>query len=1012
MVKKRIKRILLNSVFLAALVLSLAPVPVLADSPSPPAQGWTIVDTTVADFSTGTPGANTYVAQTADGEVLLAPTVGAEFSGSVLPVDWSSAAWGSGGTAAVSGGALIVDGAWAGTGSLYGPGRSLEFVASFSGDANQHVGFGETVGAGPWALFSTSSDGTLHARTTNWGYRRSVDTTISGDWLDVPHRYRIDWNTAGVVFTIDGAQVASHAVSITGSMRPLVSDYDVGDDSLCVDWLRMGPYAALGTFVSRVFDVGEAVDWLNLSRTVTRPANTTLSFQTRSGNTPIPDGSWSAWAAVGGSGNIASPSGQYIQYRVTLSTTDPQVSPVMEEVVITYAAVPQADLELGKSVNDAKPNVDDDITFTILLTNEGPDTATNVEVSDPLPAGLSYVSDDSGGTYHPATGVWDVGSLPSGGTVTLSITATVEGPGTFLNIAQVSAADQFDPDSTPGNDEPSEDDKDTAVVTTQEADLSLTKGVNDARPNVGDDVAFTVVLTNDGPDTATNVKVSDPLPAGLSYASDDSGGTYHPATGVWDVGNLPSGGTVTLTIIATVEDYGTFLNVAQVSAADQFDPDSTPGNDDPLEDDQDVAILHVELVADLAVIKVGFPDLVIVGNVLTYTILVNNNGPADATGVMLTDVLPADVTFGSVTPSQGSCSGTGVVICALGNVANGVTATVTIVVTPTATGTITNTASVVGNEFDPDTINNRATASVSVIRPAIRIAKTPDTQTVPSGSSVAFTIAVTNTGDVVLTNVTVSDRLAPDCETNLGSLDAGASSSYNCTVTSVTAGFTNSATVTGTPPVGAEVTDTDTARVHVGSAPAPASSTIYLPIIIMSDHTFHAHAPDLVVEHIIATDNSVQVVIKNQGDVSVLPTEAFWVDLYVNPNPVPTGVNQIWRSRCSEGIVWGVVAPALPLEPGGTVVLTVGDAYYWPKYSNFSGSFPAGTPIYVQVDSANANTTYGAVLENHEIVGTPYNNVSDPVYPINGTGEEPAEEDLPATGDHPPESSCHLPPRP
>jgi len=201
---------------------------------------------------------------------------------------------------------------------------------------------------------------------------------------------------------------------------------------------------------------------------------------------------------------------------------------------------------------------------------------------------------------------------------------------------------------------------------------------------------------------------------------------------------------------------------------------------------------------------------------------------------------------------------------------------------------------------------------------------------------------------------------------------------------------------------------TDTGTLHV-AAPAPTGSTIYLPLIL-NRHTLPT--PDLVVERIAATRNSVEVVIRNQGDAPVLPTEPFWVDLYVNPHPTPMGVNQTWQSLCSEGMVWGVTEPALPLEPGGTLTLTIDDAYYWPVHSNFSGSFLAGARIYVQVDSANTDTTYGAVLESHEIAGGPYNNISGPVYPTSGAGGKPAQAEPPAMGDHPPASSRHLPPRP
>ena len=95
---------------------------------------------------------------------------------------------------------------------------------------------------------------------------------------------------------------------------------------------------------------------------------------------------------------------------------------------------------------------------------------------------------------------------------------------------------------------------------------------------------------------------------------------------------------------------------------------------------------------------------------------------------------------------------------------------------------------------------------------------------------------------------------------------------------------------------------TNTATLHV-AAPAPPGSTIYLPIIL---NARGPAAPDLVVANVIVTSDSVQVVIENQGDAPVLSTTPFWVDLYVNPHPIPTQVNQIWNDLCSEGIVWGV----------------------------------------------------------------------------------------------------------
>ena len=121
--------------------------------------------------------------------------------------------------------------------------------------------------------------------------------------------------------------------------------------------------------------------------------------------------------------------------------------------------------------------------------------------------------------------------------------------------------------------------------------------------------------------------------------------------------------------------------------------------------------------ADLSVTKTDSPDPVHVGQNLTYTIRVKNGGAAKATGVTLTDPLPKNAGFGSVSTSQGTCSlkpDKLLVSCSLGSLASGATATVTIVIKPTVKGTITNTAKASATQTDPNTANNSATAVTTV----------------------------------------------------------------------------------------------------------------------------------------------------------------------------------------------------------------------------------------------------------------------------------------------------------
>ena len=123
------------------------------------------------------------------------------------------------------------------------------------------------------------------------------------------------------------------------------------------------------------------------------------------------------------------------------------------------------------------------------------------------------------------------------------------------------------------------------------SDLRLTKTVNNNTPDLDETITFTIVLSNDGPDSATNIKVTDLLPAGLGYVPphNTTQGTYDPGTGIWAVGDLANGASAQLDIIATVDEEGAFLNLAQVVACDQADPDSAPNNYD--EDDQALGVV-------------------------------------------------------------------------------------------------------------------------------------------------------------------------------------------------------------------------------------------------------------------------------------------------------------------------------------------------------------------------------------------------------------------------------------
>jgi hypothetical protein len=293
------------------------------------------VDAVAADFALGTVDASTRVTETADGEIMLAPANGGEFGGSTLPAGWSATPWQTGGTGAVNGGLLTVNGARVHPAATYGPGRSLEFVATFGGDGYAHAGFGLTLNETPWAIFSTGGGNMLVARTHSGA--TEANTVLASNLLNAPHRFRIDWTATAVTYYVDGVQVASHPIAVSTSMRPIVSDYLATGATVRVDWMRMTPYAGAGTYVSRVLDAAAAVNWTSASWNADLPAGTSLVVSVRTGNTATPDATWSPFTTVSSSGAPLSLSGRYAQYRVELATSAPGSSPALRDLTLVVS---------------------------------------------------------------------------------------------------------------------------------------------------------------------------------------------------------------------------------------------------------------------------------------------------------------------------------------------------------------------------------------------------------------------------------------------------------------------------------------------------------------------------------------------------------------------------------------------------------------------------------------------------------------------------------------------------
>ena len=298
------------------------------------------MDTTEADFGAGTPDAGSYIARTVDGEVMLAPVVGNEFSGITLPGDWLDVQYGppgqNDGTATLSNGWLVLNGKRVGPNALFTPGRWLEFYGTFTNGLYTHAGFGVDFANPPWAIFSTFVNGAeFHARSAT--SIPGTNSPLGIAWNGVPHLYRIEWNAGTVNYFVDGVQVTNHAVAIGASMRPMAAEYDFDALTLSLDWLRMGPYQTSGVFLSRVFDAGAPAVWDNVVWNSQTPPGSSLVMSVRTGDTPAPDTGWSDFITIAASGDQINRVSRYIQYQVELATSDASQSAVLNDVTVNYA---------------------------------------------------------------------------------------------------------------------------------------------------------------------------------------------------------------------------------------------------------------------------------------------------------------------------------------------------------------------------------------------------------------------------------------------------------------------------------------------------------------------------------------------------------------------------------------------------------------------------------------------------------------------------------------------------
>ncbi len=547
----------------------------------------------------------------------------------------------------------------------------------------------------------------------------------------------------------------------------------------------------------------------------------------------------------------------------------------------SFEALANADLAVEKSDFAFDPVLyGDEIRYTLEVTNNGPLNAANVKVTDALPDGVTFVAAGSDASCAEAGGIVTCafGVVGAGADETKTLVVDTSGAQslTVTNTATVSSAAN---DPVPGNDSDTEL---TGLLPV--ADLAIEKSDFGSDPvTVGEQIRYSLTVSNSGPVNAAGVVASDTLPAGLTFEPGDSDGACAEAAGTvsCDFGVVGVGDELTKTVVATTSE----------SAAPAVSNTATVAGEDPdpnLSDNADSETTTVNPIpaADLSVTKTDSADPILVGGQTTYTLAVLNDGPGTATGVEVSDVLPTGLSFVAA-GSDPACSAVGTVVtCVFGALADGAGASKQFVVaaSPAAAPGVLNIATVSGDQLDPAPATNSDTETTTVNAVAdLSISKADLTDPMNAGEDLAYVLSVHNQGPSPAQSVSATDVLppgltfkpagsSPGCGVaggvvtcGFGTVASGATSSRTVTVT--TSGtnvpaITNSASVDGADfdPNLANNTEAETTAVH------PAAN-----LILSKSDTPDPAAPGDVIAYTLSVRNNGPNAASNVDVVDVLP---------------------------------------------------------------------------------------------------------------------------------------------
>ncbi len=522
----------------------------------------------------------------------------------------------------------------------------------------------------------------------------------------------------------------------------------------------------------------------------TVPANiTAVSWSCASAGTATCGTASGAGNAISLTGDIAAGAGNSVTISVTgtattvgsfintatvappAGTTDPTPANNTSSQPTTIG--PSADLAIAKT-GTATAAQGQPVTYSIVVTNNGPSGVTGAQIADTVPAAITGVSwtcasagtascGTASGTGNTIGLLGDI-AAGAGNSVTVSVTGTATTVGAVTNTATVAPP--------AGTNDPVTANNTSAVNTTitPSADLAITK-TGTVTVAQGGAVSYTITVTNLGPSNVTGATIADTVPAGItgvtwscapngSASCGTSVGSGNAISLTGDI-NVGAGNAVVITVNGTGTTVGLFTNTATVTAP-AGTTDLTPANNSASQP------TTITPAADLAITKTG-TAAVDQNGAVTYTIVVTNSGPSAVTAAPITDNVPSNLTGVSwtcVSAGTAACSapsGSGNAISLTADIAAGAGNSVTIAVSATATtpGSITNTATVAtpAGTTDPTSGNNSASQPTLITPLAdLAIVKTGPA-TVVQGQGVTYSIVATNNGPANVTGATLADTV-------------------------------------------------------------------------------------------------------------------------------------------------------------------------------------------------------------------------------------------------------------